>query len=195
MEDVFAVDSRSNRLRQSVEMIQKWKDNGGESDCSESGWRQRVDIFAEAAVLGNAEALLNWAMLRIYGYTQPQSSCGASMVRVISQDEVDEEVNTLALIFAVDMGESKALGPLALRLLTGVGTRSLWADQSDINTSHARQILPLPKDKRHCKFYHTLRRAVRQSFGKGAQSHVLKNLSDKTVLFYQQRLWRSLDQL
>jgi hypothetical protein len=167
-DDEFAVYSRSNRLLQSVELIQKWKDNGGEGDCSESGWRQRLDLFAEAAILGNAEALLYWAMLRIFGYTHPQSSCGASMVRVLPHDEVDEDANTIALIFAVDMGESRALEPLALRLLTGVGTRSLWAHQSDDSTSRAIRILPLPREYKSSTFHDRLRHAVRQSFGKGS---------------------------
>ena len=175
-DDEFAVYSRSNRLLQSVELIQKWKDNGGEGDCSESGWRQRLDLFAEAAMLGNSEALFYWAMLRIFGYTHPQSSCGASMVRMLPHDEVDEDANTIALIFAVDMGESRALGPLALRLLTGVGTRSLWVDESESDdiTSRAIHILPLPRDYRGSKFHQSLRHAVRQSFGKGSMFHRYK---------------------
>eukprot|EP01037_Dinobryon_pediforme_P013308 gene13308-13420_t len=121
---------RKDRLSLAAALMQRWKEEDeksqgqAEASCSEGAFFRRLDIFAEAAALGSGEALYFWAIQRIYGHLQPQSACGARASRAGRSRRAtakEEDANTLALLYALDMGEPRAMVPLAVRLLTGRG--------------------------------------------------------------------------
>lgn len=84
----------------------------------------RLDLYAEAAERGSAEALHLWAMMIRYGYESSASgaSCGYEKATAANAEkEGDQERALLAFLIAADMGFAPALVPIALSVLTGLG--------------------------------------------------------------------------
>ena len=190
---------RKDRLSLAAALMQRWKEEDeksqgqAEASCSEGAFFRRLDIFAEAAALGSGEALYFWAIQRIYGHLQPQSACGARASRAGRGRRAtakEEDANTLALLYALDMGEPRAMVPLAVRLLTGRGmswmfgyTEGCGDGSKDRTEEVAEQWLvpksygiPLPRDYyvanssayfRPSRIQHGLVRAVRSTCSGG----------------------------
>lgn len=88
----------------------------------------RLDLYAEAAERGSAEALHLWAMMIRYGYESSASgaSCGYEKATPANAErEGDQERALLAFLVAAEMGYAPALVPIALSVLTGLGLNVL----------------------------------------------------------------------
>lgn len=106
----------------------------GRSTCSLSP-AQRLDLLAESASHGSAEALFLWSMLLAFGAEEPGITCGISAASFAAPVEFDQQATTTLLsdqaratvgfLWAAEAGISKALFPLAITLLSGIGAGPL----------------------------------------------------------------------
>jgi TPR repeat protein len=136
-------------------LLQRAKDSLDACDTFES----RLDLYADAAERGSADALYKWALMVKQGSEVGNSACGVATAEETtpgilqgsglaslwggassgiltttagtSASSVDQERATLAFLVAADMGHAPALMSLAFTLLNGAGARAL----SNVNSS------------------------------------------------------------
>jgi hypothetical protein len=93
--------------------------------CDQNELENRIDFYEEAAIHGSTEALYSWAMIKKYGSEGAESICGISAgIKENSnteQEDFDQHRATIALLYCVEMGFSKALIPLSFVLLSEIG--------------------------------------------------------------------------
>jgi len=113
-------------------------------------YSRRLDLYAEAAERGSAEALYLWGMMIKYGTESANTQCGSSntdgtgrssvvgsassvikgLFQGTKQDfsygaRTESERSTYAFLVAADMGHAAAIVPLAFALLHGTGAEVL----------------------------------------------------------------------
>lgn len=95
-------------------------------DCSmASEDPSALDIFADAAQMGSAEALLIWANMKAFGYESPTRKCAFTLKKqVVTHKEnlfTDQMQAIVGFVAALAMGEAAALVPFTTLLQFGVG--------------------------------------------------------------------------
>lgn len=124
------------------------------------GFTTRLDIYAEAAERGSAEALYKWAMLVKQGSEVSNTACGVSSSST-SEGEggqgaaalsgtasalwgskptdksvaFEHERAVQALLVAADMGHSAALVPLSFALLNGLGAEPMLRGNTSVSSA------------------------------------------------------------
>lgn len=106
-------------------------------------YSRRLDLYAEAAERGSAEALYLWGMMAKYGTEAANTQCGSSntdstssAIKSLLQGSTNhgsasggwteaDDRSTYAFLVAADMGHAAALVPLAFSLLHGTGAGPL----------------------------------------------------------------------
>ena len=126
-------------------------------------YETRVDLFAEAAERGNAEALYKWALLVKQGAEVANTACGVDSSgegsgssegsasstagsvaaglwnslggkKISTVSAFDQDRATMAMLFAADQGHAPALVSLAFALLNGVGAEPLFKSEQMYST-------------------------------------------------------------
>eukprot|EP01041_Mallomonas_annulata_P003465 gene3465-6894_t len=126
----------------------------------------RLDRYAEAAWFGSAEGLYLWAMLLAFGSETPDNGCGMeTSMQGASAAASDLKRATYALIRASEMGYTKAIVPLSMMLLSGVGISALLSDESEFlgTTGGRRESLdriPVPYNSEESVMFGELRKLI-----------------------------------
>lgn len=113
-----------------------------------SSYDERLDIYAEAASLGNVESLYFWGMMKLFGIEAPNTICGIGALRkYYSQEEEikDQLVGFFSLLYAIDLGYAIAITPISISLFSGLGIEILLqVDESEVDTIISQ--IPIPEN-------------------------------------------------
>lgn len=162
-------------------------------------YETRLDLYAEAAERGSAEALYKWALLVKQGSEVSNTACGVDSDGAGGHSDgsapastswggigisdkrpagaFEHERATLAMLFAADLGHAPALVSLAFTLLTGHGVEPMLQPHSKISTDWAIPVHPAFTEEDPA----TGRRVYRQSVIQTAISEYLSNVTDCTI--------------